>query len=232
MKKNRITTALLAVAISFSFGFIQQEEDKTPIALIKKIVKEVSYKQIDAEDWAKAKTGVPLKNGEQVKTGFKSLALVIFTDGTGLLRVRENSTMYIYGKRDGEQLNKNTFIQKGLIGFDVNKQEVEEFKFTTPTAVAAIRGTAGYVEVGNDSSTTIVCDHGKIEVESLVGEKGKAFVEGGEALSIQKDGQILKGIISTEQKSKFNKSKKTKLKKLLIETEEGTIELEFYPKED
>ena len=228
---NRLYRLLTLTLVMLLFGFIPQENVETPIALIKKIVKDVSYKQIDKDDWAKAKTGVPLKNGEQIKTGYKSLALVLFTDGTGLLRVRENSTMYIYGKKNGEQINKNTFIERGLIGFDVNKQEIEEFKFTTPTAVAAIRGTAGYVEVGKDSSTTIVCDHGKIEVESLVGDRRKSVVEGGNALSIQRDGEILKGTISLEQKSKFDKSQKTKTKKLLIETEEGTIELEFYPEE-
>ncbi len=221
---------VLLVAYSFS-SLLAQEKNNTPVALIKKIVKDVSYKQLEKDDWETAKTGTPLKNGEQIKTGFKSLALVLFTDGTGLLRVRENSTMYIYGERKGKKLNKNTFIEKGVIGFDVNKQEAEEFKFTTPTAVAAIRGTAGYLEVGLDSSTTVVCDHGKIEVHSLVGDKRQFFVEGGFALSIGADGKASKGAMSSRQKGKFDKTKKTKIKKIFIEIAEGTIELEFYPKE-
>jgi len=231
MKYNRLFIVLIVLTAFVSIGFVLQDNNETPIALIKKIIKEVSYKT-DASDWEAAKTGIPLKSGEQIKTGFKSLALVLFTDGTGLLRVRENSIMYIYGDREGKKINKNTFIEKGLIGFDINKQDAEEFKFTTPTAVAAIRGTAGYVEVGSDSSTTIVCDHGKIEVQSLIGEKKKAVVEGGAALSIRPDGQMLKGEISTEEGSKLDKSKKTKVKKISIETEQGTIEIEFYPEED
>lgn len=222
----------ILLTIASSSVIFSQDKNETPIALIKKIIKDVSHKKIDATDWAMAKTGEPLKSGEQVKTGFKSLALVLFTDGTGLLRIRENSTMYIYGDRDGEKLNKNTFIEKGLIGFDINKQAAEEFKFTTPTAVAAIRGTAGYIEVGEDSTTTIVCDHGRIEVQSLIGEKGKSTVVGGSALSIQKDGKILLGNASQQQLNKFSKTKKTKVKKIYIETEEGTIEIEFYPEED
>ncbi len=231
MKYNRLFIVLIILTAFVSIGFVLQDNNETPIALIKKIIKEVSYKT-DASDWEAAKTGIPLKSGEQIKTGFKSLALVLFTDGTGLLRVRENSIMYIYGDREGKKINKNTFIEKGLIGFDINKQDAEEFKFTTPTAVAAIRGTAGYVEVGSDSSTTIVCDHGKIEVQSLIGEKKKAVVEGGAALSIRPDGQMLKGEISPEEGSKLDKSKKTKVKKISIETEQGTIEIEFYPEED
>ncbi len=232
MKYNRLLIVSIVFAALISIGFVVQDTNETPIALIKKIIKDVSYKTIDASDWEIAKTGIPLKSGEQIKTGFKSLALVLFTDGTGLLRVRENSIMYIYGDREDDKVNKNTFIEKGLIGFDINKQDAEEFKFTTPTAVAAIRGTAGYIEVGSDSSTTIVCDHGKIEVQSLIGEKKKAVVEGGASLSIRPNGEILKGTTSSEQNSKFNKTKKTKVRKMLIETEEGTIELEFYPEED
>ncbi|MCF6270770.1 MAG: FecR family protein [Melioribacteraceae bacterium] len=232
MNYNRLLIVSIIIAAFISIGFVIEDNNETPIALIKKIIKDVSYKTIDAEDWEVAKTGVPLKSGEQVKTGFKSLALVLFTDGTGLLRVRENSIMYIYGDREDKKINKNTFIEKGLIGFDINKQEAEEFKFTTPTAVAAIRGTAGYIEVGSDSSTTIVCDYGKIEVQSLIGDKRKAVIEGGAALSISPDGEILKGAISSEQSNKFSKTKKTKVKKIFIETEDGTIELEFYPEED
>ena len=232
MKYNRLFIVLIILTALASIGFIVQENNETPIALIKKIIKEVSYKTIDASDWEAAKTGIPLKSDEQVKTGFKSLALVLFTDGTGLLRIRENSILYIYGDRDGKKINKNTFIEKGLVGFDINKQDAEEFKFTTPTAVAAIRGTAGYVEVRADSSTTIVCNHGKIEVQSLIGEKRKAIIEGGNALSIQPNGEILTGEISNDEGSKFSKSKKTKVRKISIETEQGTIEFEFYPEED
>ncbi len=231
MKYNRLLIVLIALVAFGSIGFVIQDKNETPIALIKKIIKDVSYKTIDASDWEVGKTGVPLKSGEQVKTGFKSLALVLFTDGTGLLRVRENSIMYIYGDKEGKKVNKNTFIEKGLIGFDINKQDAEEFKFTTPTAVAAIRGTAGYVEVGSDSSTTIVCDHGKIEVQSLIGEKRTSVVEGGKALSIRPNGEILEGDISPSEGSKFSNSKKTKARKISIETEEGIIELEFYPEE-
>ena len=59
--------------------------DDTPIALIKKIIKDVTYRNDDASDWEIAKTGIPLADGQEVKTGFKSLALILFTDGSGLL---------------------------------------------------------------------------------------------------------------------------------------------------
>lgn len=232
MKQSKILYMFLLFVFSVAVGFNLDDKETTPIALIKKIVQDVSYRTVDASDWEVAKTGAPLRSGEQIKTGFKSLALVLFTDGTGLLRVRENSTMYIYGEKADNKINKNTFIEKGLVGFDVNKQDAEEFKFTTPTAVAAIRGTAGYIEVGKDSSTTIVCDHGKIEVESLIGTKEKATVDGGSALNISKKGVIAKGVISSLEKDKFDKSTKTSVKKIRIETEEGTIELEFYPEEE
>jgi hypothetical protein len=230
--KNIKTKFILVLLMLASSIILSQTNNETPIALIKKIIKDVKYKATDASDWDIAKTGSPLKSGEQIKTGVKSLALVLFTDGTGLLRVRENSTMYIYGKREGKKTNKNTFIEKGLIGFDINKQDAEEFKFTTPTAVAAIRGTSGYLLVESDSTTTVVCEHGKIEVKSLVGAGRTGFVEGGKVITIDADGKLEKRNLSIDEKDLYKKTKVSKTKKVLIETEDGTLEFEFYPEED
>ena len=226
--KKIIFPILITAFLFIVFGFVFNDGTDTPVALIKKIIKDVSYRKTDASDWEIAKTGTPLKTGEQIKTGYKSLALVLFTDGTGLLRVRENSTMYIYAKKDGKKLNKNTFLEQGVIGFEINKQEEEEFKFTTPTAVAAIRGTAGYLEVDSDSSTVIACEHGKIEVQARQGKKGVETVEGGFAVRVGADGNFFKGKMTKEQLEKFNKTKKTKTNKIYIDTDEGTIEIEYF----
>ncbi len=222
----------LVIAGIFTFGFVNNNDEKTPIALIKKVVKDVSHKADDASDWELAKTGIPLNDGEEVKTGYKSLALILFTDGTGLVRVRENTRLFIYGEEEDRKVSKNTYIDKGVVGFDINKQEYEEFKFTTPTAVAAIRGTSGYIEVGNDSSTTIVCEKGSIEVQSLKGDKETSTVEAGTAATVDPNGMINKGTMSSSQANKYKMTKKYKSNKIRIETEEGTIEIEYYPEEE
>jgi len=77
---------LIIFILSFVVGFISfvniYSQDDTKVALVKKIVKDVTYKKAGVSDWDVAKSGVPLKDGEQVKTGAKSLALILFTDGS------------------------------------------------------------------------------------------------------------------------------------------------------
>ncbi len=229
---KNITVLLLIVILTSVFVGWSNNPNETPIALIKKIVKDVNYKDSEASEWELAKTGVPLKDGQEVKTGFKSLALILFTDGSGLLRVRENSIAHIYGKKEARRIDKNTFIQKGVVGFDVNKQEDEEFKFTTPTAVASIRGTAGYIGVDQDSSTTIVCERGLIEFQGTSGSKESGSVSGGGSAIIGKDGKVRKGGIDDQMNKKLRESKVEETKKIRIKTEQGTLEIEYYPEQN
>jgi len=200
----------------------------TPVALVKKIVKNVTYKKAGQSDWELAKTGDPLFDQGQVKTGSKSLALVLFTDGSGLLRVRENAVLNIYGKRNDKQLDKNTYIDKGLIGFEVNKQENAEFKFTTPTAVASIRGTLGFIEVGSDSSTTISLEKGSVEFQSTRGNKGSGTVTGGNTAKIDLLGNVNLNSATEEDKNKNSTTKQLTTKKVKIKTPQGDIEIEYY----
>lgn len=231
MKANKkiISVILLVVISSFITGEFLISNDETPIALIKKVVKDVTYKQNEEADWELAKTGVPLQNGQEVKTGTKSLALILFTDGSGLLRVRENSILHIYGEQEVNKLNKNTFIQKGQLGFQVSKQEDEQFKFTTPTVVASIRGTGGFIDVENDSSTTIVCESGLIELQATGGSRQSGSLSGGNSADIGADGQININPTTQQQQNQLNMNKQTETKKVKIKTKEGEIEIEYLP---
>ncbi len=221
---------VLVLPIAFGGNFYEAVPDpaNSSVALVKKIVKDVTYKQAGESDWEVAKTGLPLKDGEEVKTGFKSLALILFTDGAGLMRVRENSILHIYGQKEGKKLNKNTFIQKGLIGFDVNKQEDEEFKFTTPTVVASIRGTEGFIEVADDSTTTISLLSGKVEFSSIVGEKESGEVAEGNTATIDSKGKIIVSASTEEDKNKSAQTRTFKTKKIKIKTNVGDVEIEYY----
>ena len=231
MKVNKIIMFFVFVVIVFSFftGGNLSASDKTPIALVKKILKDVTYKENADADWELAKTGIPLQDGQEIKTGNKSLALILFTDGSGLLRVRENSILHIYGEKEINKLNKNTFLEKGQLGFQVSKQEDEQFKFTTPTVVASIRGTGGYIDVEDDSSTTVVCETGLIELQATGGEKQSGNLSAGNSANISSNGQIQINPMSQEQQSELNKNKQTETKKIKIKTKEGEIEIEYLP---
>jgi hypothetical protein len=230
-KNMKAKILLLVFMIPFLLGFISDTKSslKSPdsyVALVKKIIKDVSYRKAGESDYTTAKTGLPLKADEEVKTGPKSLALILFTDGSGLLRVRENSVLKIYAERNKNKLNKNTYIEKGLIGFDVNKQEEEEFKFTTPTAVASIRGTVLFVEV--DNSTRIAVQTGSVDFQSTVGKKENGTVTGGYTATIDASGNIILQPASAEDQKKAEMTKAFETKKALLNTPKGKVSIEYY----
>jgi hypothetical protein len=229
--KSLLIIFIIPLLLGFNSGKNSKPPTDTPVAFVKKIVIDVTYKK-GGSDWETAKTGLPLNDGDQVKTGAKSLALILFTDGSGLLRVRENAILNVYGKSENKKLNKNTVLTKGTIGFEVNKQEDEEFKFTTPTAVASIRGTEGSLEVDDNNSTVIRLDRGKLDFQSLKGDKKSGSLTEGNTAKIDNSGNISITPQSQSDKNKNNSIKNTNTKKVRIKTKLGDIEIEYYTSEN
>ncbi|MCX6171072.1 MAG: FecR family protein [Ignavibacteriales bacterium] len=230
--KSLIIIFIIPFLLGFNSGKKSTPSSDTPVALVKKIVIDVTYKKGGQSDWDAAKTGLPLNDGDQVKTGPKSLALIIFTDGSGLLRVRENAILNVYGKSENKKLNKNTVLNKGTIGFEVNKQEDEEFKFTTPTAVASIRGTDGSLEVDDNNSTIIRLDKGKLDFQSLKGDKKEGSLTEGNTARIDNSGNISINPQTQADKDKNSSIKNTNTKKVKIKTKLGDVEIEYYSSEN
>ncbi|MCX7797277.1 MAG: FecR domain-containing protein [Melioribacter sp.] len=240
----RTNLFLLILVSYFSLTLVLKSEDiksigaeataNSPVAVVKKVFKDVDYRKSSQQsDWQKASVGLILNDGNEVKTGSKSLALILFTDGTGLLRVRENSILHIYGEKKQQRLDKNTFIQKGLISFDVNKlSENEEFKFTTPTVVASIRGTSGFLEYTEDSTFTMSLDSGSAHLSFLGPQGGEGILQEGNTVVITNDGNFQFRAQSPEDINKANDSKKTTIKKVIIKTQRGNIEIEYYSSEE
>ncbi len=225
---KKIILLLLIPLIAFTnICLAGDPPDGSTVALVKKIVKDVTYKKSGQSDWEVAKTGTPLSDGGQVKTGANSLALVLFTDGSGLLRVRENTVLNIYGTKDGKKMNKNTFIEKGRLGFEVNKQEDDEFKFTTPTAVASIRGTAGLFKV-DSLGTTLVGIEGLIDVRCPNDPSKYGQLQPGQTVYLNQNCELVINQSTEEDKKEYTDTKKTTNKKVKVKTSYGDIEIEYY----
>ena len=222
----RVVKYSLFVLIFTSLIFAQA---KNPVALVRKAIKGVKHENIE-KIIKDAKPGTPLLDGELIKTGFKSLALVKFLDGS-LIRVRENSSLTIHGKREGKKQIANTVVHSGELNFDVNKQEEDEFKFTTPTGIASIRGTVGNIEV-TEEMTTFLLESGRVDLEATQGDKESGTLTPGKFAKIGINGKIEFGDLTNEQKKKIRNAKMTKVKKLIIETENGIYEIEYRDSEN
>lgn len=221
---------LLIFVIAFAYQ-ISAQTGSLPMAIVRKIIKDVTYKKPAEGEWEAAKIGMLLYDGGDVKTAAKSLALVLFKDGSGLLRVQENSILHIYGAKEGKQFNKNTIVEKGSVGFDKDKKIEGEFKFTTPTAVASIRGSVGLLGVSDDSTTTLIMESGSALFASLIGSRESREVTGGFTAIVDRDGNFTLNQSTTQNIQNLRDSKKTVLKKVTIKTNFGDLEIEYLEEE-
>ncbi len=133
-----------------------QASDASTLALVFKTVQDVTRKAEAAGEWIKTVKGENLTSGDQVKTGKLSLAIVKFLDNS-VLRVREQSILTVSGEGSRGSLIRTIQLTGGSFGFDVKKQrQNEQFRLTSPTSVASIRGTKGKWSGGAGSDTLVV----------------------------------------------------------------------------
>jgi hypothetical protein len=227
MKKINFPLVVIMLVAFAAANFAGKNPSKeAPIAIVMKIVKDVNFKKGEEGAWTAIKIGQALATGDEIKTGAKSLALIKFTDNS-ILRVRENCTIKIYADKNNKQVSKNTYIGKGDVNFEVTKQQNEEFQFTTPTMVASIRGTKGLIGVEDDGSSSLLVEEGSVDFMSTVGDQKKGNVRGGNFAQVDKEGQVDEGAISADLQKKLESSKKTNTKKIIIQTNQGNLIIEY-----
>ncbi len=174
---NRTVLSMLAFLFSVSLASAttnktkSSEPNRTPVAdvaIVIKTVKDVQAK-IGNSPFKPAQRGQNLNSGDAVKTGEKSFSILRFVDGS-VIRVQENSEIKVRGEKTDGKMEKSVDINLGKLGFNVKQKPGEQFRFTSPTSVASIKGTNGaYVSDSDGSSLTIV--EGKGEFETKDGKK-------------------------------------------------------------
>lgn len=228
MKKNLLIAICILFTGAIFAGGGETPSPDSPVAIMMKVVKDVTFKKASA-DWSAAKIGAALSTNDEIKTGSQSLALIKFTDNS-ILRVKENSTLKIYADKTDKDISKNTYVDKGKVGFQVNRQGNEEFKFTTPTMVASIRGTEGILNVG-DGETMFALSSGSANIQATQGERQSGTVTSGFYVTVSNNGQINLNPVSNNQQLQNqlqnNNNQQPQPKRLIIKTNVGDIIIEY-----
>lgn len=189
MKSLLVIVTIVAMGAGWSASLCAESSlpAESSIALVSKVILDVARKGA-AADWAPAKRGETLNSGEMIKTGEKSLAIIKFKDNS-LVRVREKSELTVTGTVSGSSFSKTVNLPRGAVGFNIQKQQAgEEFRFTSPTSVASIRGTSGQFVAGQGSDTLIVIE-GKIRFSSNL-SSNFVDVEAGSTAISRADGSV------------------------------------------
>lgn len=170
----------------------------SPVALISKVILDVTRKE-EGKDWQNAKKGETLSSGDRVKTGKKSVAVVKFKDNS-LVRVRELTELTVTGATDGSAFSKQVEMKSGVVGFNIKKQQPgEEFRFSSPTSVASIRGTGGSF-TANTLSDTLIVTEGVIEFKNTISSNVVSVLAGFTGIS-NPDGTIATRPSTPEEKA-------------------------------
>lgn len=154
MKQTRIVAiALTGAALLFA---VPQARSQDPvIGLISKVIQDVT-RRVSGQEWEKATRGQTLASGDMVKTGVKSFAILKLKDNS-LLRLREESEVVVTGTLRGKEFSKSIQVRQGVVGFNIKKQGPgEQFRFSSPTSVASVKGTGGVLRVNGSDTLTVV----------------------------------------------------------------------------
>lgn len=117
-----------------------------------------------------ARVGMPVGMGDTLRTQEESFAEVLFDNGE-VVRLDENSVLAI-GKVDSQKAESS--LPVGRVWVNMKKIVSKRgFEVSTPTAVAAIRGTVYDMRAGEDQSVDVSVYDGKVAVGPSSGLKQK-----------------------------------------------------------
>jgi hypothetical protein len=154
MKQTHAVAVVVTLAVLLGAG--PQAQAQSPVVgLISKVIQDVT-RRVTGQDWEKAARGQTLASGDMVKTGQKSFAILKLKDNS-LLRLREESEVVVTGTLHGKAFSKSIQVRQGVVGFNIRKQGTnEQFRFSSPTSVASVKGTGGVLRVNGSDTLTVV----------------------------------------------------------------------------
>jgi hypothetical protein len=153
--------SLLTAFIIF-FIQIQSSFAADVVARITRIEGKVSILRASSDNWLDAKPGMPLESGDQIYTREESFAEIRYAIGT-ILRMGEKTKITL--EASSEKIIKT---RSGIGDVWVNMKKLlsreKEFQVSSPTAVAAIRGTVFKMSCSQDSTSVVSVFDGKVAV--------------------------------------------------------------------
>ena len=136
------------------------------VALSLKVSGDVHHKKGGKDPALALKVGCKLDDNDNVRTGSKAFATLVFTDDKSLLKLTELTEITIAGKRDAQgAITKQISMEIGNLYAKIEQQR-GTLQIATPTSVASVKGTAFWIVVLADGTTHIVTIEGLVELRS------------------------------------------------------------------
>ena len=135
------------------------------------------------------KPGSPLSHQDKIKTGKNGYIALMYLDDKTVVKMLGNSDLTIMGDRSGNKINKSLDIKYGRVAANVKPQKGKEFRISTPTSVASVKGTEFAIQSDPSTGDSFTLIEGLIEVtNSITGESTE--VQEGETATSTPDGSL------------------------------------------
>tara|TARA_B100001094_G_scaffold284326_1_gene297743 strand:+ start:1397 stop:2068 length:672 start_codon:yes stop_codon:yes gene_type:complete len=171
------------------------------------------------------KPGTPLSNQDRIKTGKNGFIALMYLDDKTVVKMLDNSDMTIMGDRSGKKINKSLDIKYGRVAANVMPQKGKEFRVSTPTSVASVKGTELAIESDPSTGDSFTLIEGLIEVtNSITGESTE--VQEGETAMSTPDGSLNVAMTTSDDLEGFEKASvepQTQELRFEVEDENGEI---------
>ncbi len=168
MKVSKHPMAVFCLVLMLALEVSWAAERKLSVNMV---TGDVSFKRGKAKPKPVRKT-TKLKEKDVIRTLVESSVEILLDDGS-VLTIQENSVVDLSKLvRDGQVTNSKLDIKTGKVLFNIKKlaSKRSDFVFETPTATAAIRGTAG--GIGTDGKKTFAyLEEGGLELKPKGGGK-------------------------------------------------------------
>ncbi len=144
------------------------------VAVVTSVKGDVQVRRDTDRSWIDASNGVTLRTGDAVRT--KSSGSCVIKWARGNIMKLTPFTEIVLDKLMVTPATKTEMnrlaLRKGLIFAKVKKLEGDSsFSITTPTAIAAVRGTRFSVQIDAEGATIVKCSEGELSVKNHRGDE-------------------------------------------------------------
>ena len=210
------------------------------IARLVKVDGNVYLKRLGMSTFSeRAKIGLPISNGDEIKVGERSFGAIIYIDDRSVIKIRENTKFAFMDTRNSRTVE----LEYGTLLNDVKKENrTKTYRIQTPVSVASVKGTQFAAIVSQSGVDQFICKEGLFEVLNMVsgevvnvgaGQKAVSnssgnLVQAPSSLQEYPEDPEIEDLpeIKNEEETNFEKTKKQKSKtENLIQEKPELIEL-------
>ncbi|MCL1910976.1 MAG: FecR domain-containing protein [Leptospirales bacterium] len=202
---KKIIAIFILVSLAAAFGCKKKQEEPR-LAFLNFMNGEVFIVDALSKSRTAAKVGDQLSQGSIVETGAKSFADIMF--GTNAIKLLENASFEVklltLDLATGAE-NSQFFIQNGKAVSRIAQKlgKNDSFKISTPTSIAAVRGTDFLIDE-EDGKSYIACSDGKVSVER-VSDKSTVEIDAGQEVYVEPGKPLEVKSLSETNKDNINR---------------------------